>query len=355
MNSISKFSVAALILLLFGCTKTNQNPTIVPPPVDLEHTYGFNVLNKLKGIWSGPVTSTTLIGSFPLWVVDFRPISENQISAKNELDTANDIFMSFFIAKYNNEYRVAFRNGGSFSTLKRVSYLLADSVVETPTASYYRFSEIIKGKNKAYTTVIFRADSLYISAYTNKYNTQATAVLHMAWSAKKQDTSSCMPAMTLFSFPKKTLTQDFSTAFTGQPESIFYGTTTTPPIDPYPESAQPFLGKTSASYSFASGLNPVNSHKVFLVICAQPLFGGPFFFNMANLKYMSRYVIMDAGSTHFLFTYMHPGTYYYYALYDRDGNNTINSGDWISSSNIPFTLSPTGLANITTQIDFTIP
>jgi hypothetical protein len=39
--------------------------------------------------------------------------------------------MSFFIAKYNNEYRVCFRNGGSFGGQTRVSYFLADSVSET--------------------------------------------------------------------------------------------------------------------------------------------------------------------------------------------------------------------------------
>jgi hypothetical protein len=58
-------------------------------------------------------------------------ISAGQVSAKNELDTANDIYMSFFIIYDSSEYKLAFRNGGSFSGLKRVSYMVIDSVSET--------------------------------------------------------------------------------------------------------------------------------------------------------------------------------------------------------------------------------
>jgi hypothetical protein len=198
-----------IILILSNCKdkKTSEDETPVTPsaPViaDINNTIGFGVLKKLKGIWNGPVTSTTPLGGYPEWIVDFRPNSENQISAKNELDTLNDIFMSFFIAKYDNQYKVAFRNGGSFGGAKRVSYFLADSVSETVSKSFYRFNEIIKGKSRAYTEVIFRADSLYIKSYTNKYNTQTSASPHMTWSAKSQDTTSTLAAVSNFNFPKK--------------------------------------------------------------------------------------------------------------------------------------------------------
>src|SRR4051812_23369919 len=173
------FIIPAFILLIAtGCkNKSNSNEsnsnnssgTNNPPPIT--SVLGYNLLKKVKGIWNGPVTSTTPLGGYPEWIVDFRPISENQISAKNELDTLNDIHMSFFIALYNNQYKVCFRNGGSFAGMKRVAYFLADSVSEGATKSFYRFSEIIKGKSRAYTEVIFSADSLTIKSYTNKKNT----------------------------------------------------------------------------------------------------------------------------------------------------------------------------------------
>ena len=168
-----------IFLLTFAlqCKKdhSTDNPPAENPLTKIENTLGFGLLDKVKGIWNGPVTSSTPLGGYPEWIVDFRPISENQISAKNELDTLNSIHMSYFVAKYNNEYRVCFRNGGSFGGQTRVSYFLADSVSETTSQSYYRFAEIIKGRSRAYTEVIFRNDSLIMKSYTNKYNTLTAA------------------------------------------------------------------------------------------------------------------------------------------------------------------------------------
>ncbi len=315
---------------------------------------GFGALNKLKGIWNGPVTSSTPLGGYPEWIVDFRPISANQISAKNELDTLNDIHMSFFIAKYNNAYKVAFRNGGSFNGMQRVSYFLADSVYENVTHSFYRFSEIINGQLRAYTTVLFKNDSLIISSYTNKYNTLSSSVLHMTWRAKLQDTTACQPAVANFNFPQRTLTKDFSTTFNGQSEAVFYSTSGPAVGDPYTESMQPYLGQTTINYSYAPGFVTDPSKKVFLMITTQPLISG-FTINTANLKTRSRYVVLSANDTNFTFNYMHPGTYYVYALYDNDGNGAFSSGDWVSTTNTTFTLNNQGNVTASTQINFSIP
>jgi hypothetical protein len=349
---ISLFTLTAM-LFIPSCSKKNEENLTEPASTttpNINNTLGFSVLNKLKGIWNGPVTSTTAVGSYPEWIVDFRPISENQISAKNELDTLNDIHMSFFIALHNNEYKVCFRNGGSFGGMKRVSYFLADSVSEGTTKSFYRFTEIIQGKTRAYTEVIFSNDSLYLKSYTNVYNTLPAATPHMSWTAKLQDTTSYAPSVSTFDFPKKSMTKDFTTTFNGMPESIFYGVAS----DPYPETAQPYLGKTTVNYSYAGGYTPVATNKVFILITTQPLISG-FTINMASMATRSRYVILSADDLSFDFNYMHPGNYYVYALYDADGNNTFSSGDWVSAANTTFTLSNLGTASASTVINFTIP
>ncbi|MCA0431253.1 MAG: hypothetical protein LCH32_12205 [Bacteroidetes bacterium] len=351
--------VFIFILTIVGCknkSKQEEEPTPEPIPVTTPTTnaYGFNVLKKVCGLWNGQVTSTTPLGGFSEWVVDFRPIAENQVSAKNELDTLNDIFMSFFITKYNNQFKVAFRNGGSFNGMKRVSYFLADSVAENGVNSFYRFTEIIKGKKRAYTEVILKADSLFIKAYTNKYNVQSTATPHMTWKAKLQDTTTVQASITNFLFPKNTVRIDFTNSFNSIPESIFYSTNSVPVGDPYPETAQPYLGKANASYNFTSTLTPVSSKKVFLVFTTQPLFSG-ITFNSANLKYKSRYVILNASSTNFTFNYMHPGTYYFYAFYDNNSDGVINSGDWMSTTNAILNLSALATTPINTQINFIVP
>jgi hypothetical protein len=350
-----------LFLFLVSCDKDKDDDatsttsgsttgTTGSNPPNINNTYGYGVLAKIRGIWNGPVTSTTPLGGYPEWIVDFRPVSENQVSAKNELDTLNDIHLSFFIALYNNQYKVAFRNGGSFAGNKRVSYFLADSVSETATQSFYRFSEILKGRSRAFTEVIFRADSLYIKSYTNKYNTLPAATPHMVWSAKLRDTTSCQAAITTFAFPKKTMTKDFSNSFTGQTEAVYFNTTS----EPYPEASQPYLGQATLSCSYAPGYTPAAGKKLMLIVTTQPLFSG-FTFNQANLKYRSRYVILSTPDTNYTFNYMHPGTYYLYAMYDTDGNLSPNSGDWLSTANTTFTLSAQGTTSASAQINFTIP
>ncbi len=359
MKAIHSLFIVALIFVTIAC-KNKKTESEEDTPVtttgsgpDINNTLGFGILKKAKGIWNGPVTSTTPLGGYPEWIVDFRPISENQISAKNELDTLNDIFMTFFVARYNNEYKMAFRNGGSFGGMKRVSYFLADSVSETPSSSFYRFSEIIKGKSRAFTEVIFNSDSMTVKSYTNKYNTLTAAAPHMTWRAKLQDSTSTAAAVSNFGFPVKSMTKDFSSTFVGQTEAVYYSGVNIA-ADPYPETAQPYLGQTTINYSFDAAHVPNSTKKVMLIIMTQPLFSGlvP---NLANLKYRSRYVTLAANDQSFVFNYMHPGTYYLYAVYDTDGNNTANSGDWITTANTTFTLGAASTTTASTQINFTIP
>jgi hypothetical protein len=273
------------------------------------------------------------------------------VSAKNELDTQNDIHMSFFIAKHNGSHRVCFRNGGSFAGQTRVSYFLADSVAEGDSESYYRFSEIVKGASRAYTEVIFKNDSMILKSYTNRYNTQATSTPHMTWRARLQDTTSAAAAVATHDFPKKELTNDFTETFTGQAEAIYYSLTGG---DPYPEEAQPYLGQTTINYSFAGGFTPDSNKKVFLIITTQPLISG-FTINQANMKYRSRYVILNASDNSYTFNYMHPGTYYLYALYDADGNMTFSSGDRVSTVNTSFSLLAEGTVSASASMNFVIP
>jgi hypothetical protein len=172
----------------------------------------------------------------------------------------------------------------------------------------------------------------------------------MSWSAKLQDTTSCQAAVTNFGFPKMTMTKNLSNSFTGISEAVYYNSSG----DPYPETAQPYLGQTDAHFTFASTYSPASNKKVLLIITTQPLFSG-FVFNSTNLKYRSRYVFLSASNPGYTFNYMHPGTYYYYALYDNDDNKNFNSGDWVSATNATFTLPAAGTATATTNINFTIP
>jgi len=358
MKTRTFLTISLVAVVLFSCkNEKGDSETTVPttPGVGgIDATTpvtGYGILNRLPGIWNGPVTSSTALGSYPEWIVDFRPVSAAQVSAKNELDSVNNILMGFFIVKHGNAYKMAFRNGGGFAGLQRIAYAVIDSVSETANNYFYRFSDFKAGRNRVYVDVKFKDDSLIMHTYTNVYNSQPTAITHMLWKAKLQDTTSTQNAKTHFSFPQKQLVKDFSTTFDGLAEAIYYGATG----DPYNEASQPYLGQTTVNVSFGTGYTPNPSKKVFLMITTQPLFSG-WVFNASQLKYRSRYVFLASNDNQFTFNYMHPGTYYLYSLYDANGDGTFSSGDWMSSNlTNTFTLAPLGTQTVGTTIDFTIP
>ncbi|MCB9225330.1 MAG: hypothetical protein R2780_00860 [Crocinitomicaceae bacterium] len=325
--------------------------TIIPPIDQNTDVKGYSIFSKLIGIWDGPVSSPTPLGSFPQWIVDFRPISSAQISAKNELDSVNDIFMSFFIAKYDGGYKMFFRNGGGFAGQVRASYMVCDSVNEG-TESYYRFVDPISGGTRVYTEVLFKQDSLIMTTYTNHYNTQSSPSLHMKWQAVLKDQTSAQNAVSAFSFPQKEEVKDFTHTFDGQSESVYYGGTG----DPYPEAQQPYLGVSTVNITVAAPATVDPSKKVLYLITTQPLFSGVVF-QPGNLKYRSRYVNASAQqSMSFDFNYMHPGTYYVNAFYDSNSDYNYSSGDYMNSNlDVPLTLSAQGTASANVTIDYLIP
>lgn len=351
-HNISILVLGLLISMGMGCKgPATNNGNVIPPLTASTPVKGYNLLSKISGIWAGPVNSSTPLGNYPDWIVDFRPISASQVSAKNELDTANSIFMSFFIVYDSTGYKLAFRNGGSFSSMVRVSYMACDSVTETPSYSYYRFTDFIKGSKRTITEVTFHSDSIHIRSYTNMNNTLPAATQwHMDWQAGLQDTTSCQAAKTAFSYPQKTLVKNFSSAFAGDVETVFY----TYNGDPYPQSAQPYLGQSDLSYTTAGVPAIPSGAKVFLIVTTQPLISGGTISTL-GLNTRSRYVILSSPDAAYTFNYMHPGSYYLYAFYDANGDGIPDSGDYVSTANTAFTLSPLGTASATTQINYVLP
>ncbi len=348
------FFILILSFCIISCKDKESSVDIkVENPIDSTNIKGFGLLSKLPGIYNGAVVSSTYLGNFPEWIVDFRPISAAHVTGKSELDTKNDIFLGFFVCKYDNQYKMAFRNGGYFNGMLRTTYCLIDSVSETTNESLYRFSDF-KNKKRVFTDVKFKGDSLIIHTYTNKYNTLAEPVTHFIWSSKIQDTTSSQNAKLNFGFPKKTMIKDLTNAFNGKTESTFYDS---PQLDPFNEAAHPYLGKSTIQLNYST-FSTDSSKKTFLLLTTQPLFNGTSY-DINQMKYRSRYVILNGNSTQFQFNYIHPGKYYVYAFYDKDGNQTFNSGDYISSSFFnntnTFTLEDKGNSNFTQSLDFVIP
>jgi len=174
----------------------------------------------------------------------------------------------------------------------------------------------------------------------------------MIWRAKIQDVTSVQPSISLFNFPQKEITRDFSTTFEGLSEAVFYSSS----LDPYPEQEQPHLGVANVSIDITNPVTIDPDKKVLVIVTTQPLFNGATF-NAGNLIYRSRYVLVGADNpTGYDFNYMHPGTYYVNAIYDDNGDQNFSSGDFMNSSfDAPLTVNGEATANTSVTINFQIP
>lgn len=325
--------------LFTSCNHDDLNPPVTGDTL----ATGYDFLQHVTGIYGGPVQSGTLLGDFPDWQMDLRPISSSQVSMKSELDKSNDIFMSFFVGEMDGKRSVFFRNGGYFAGMQRVSYLYCDSV-NTLNGNYYRFVDAKAGPDRVRSEITFRNDSMLFKTYVNNY-------FHFLYSAKRLDTTFADTAKQHFNYPQNVSMKNFTGAFDSRPDAVFYTFTG----DPYPESEQPYLGNTNVHYSFDASITADTTKNVLVIISAQPLFSG-FTFNPANLKYRTRYVLMKANEFDFGFTYMHPGHYYLNLLYDVNGDLVSNSGDYVSYPfDVPFTLSPQGSVNTSAVVNVQVP
>lgn len=344
----------ALVFTFLACDKNKptEDGKDLDPISDTTTVKGYQILTDFVGIWNGSVTSTTPLGGYPEWIVDFRPVSAAQLSGKAELDTLNDIFMGFFIAQYDGEYLMAFRNGGGFAGLQRVSYARCDSTYNNSTERYYRFVDFKAGMDRVFVEFRFKNDSVYMQTFTNKYNSLSAPTLHMQWNAKRVDNSAANDAVQHFGFPKKEVVKDFSDSFEGVSEAVFYGSQT----DPYPQSEHPYLGDASFSCSFGSAVQVQAGAQVIVVISTQPLFSGVQYLP-ANLKYRSRYVLLTGDNpSSYAFDYVHPGSYYLNVFYDTNADLVPQSGEFIQYPfDQPFTLGPNSTIDLQSTINTVIP
>ncbi|MFH2096166.1 MAG: hypothetical protein ABIJ16_10710 [Bacteroidota bacterium] len=310
---------------------------------------GFNILEQITGLWNGPVTSTTPAGSFPAWYVDFRPVSPGQISQYSNLDSLTVNNISFFIVQHGKQFKVAMRTEGCFANKCCVTYEVADSVDEEK--GYYRFSDFVKGQERAYTEFIFSENGFVMEVYTSKFNKENPPVLHTRWETTRGDSKAATPAVKKFKFPQPAVIKDFSKVFDGMEESIFFDFSK----DPYASEMQPYAGGAKFSVSYGGGLKAKKDHELFVLLTTESLFEG------LKLKenfhdYYSRYFLMPGGTKTCTLKNIHPGKYYVYVFADTNGDKLHLSGDYMSSrTDYTITVTEDGTLDADTMIDMVIP
>ena len=353
--------LTVILILLIQCgyndkdKRKGSNSTIS----NKDNVLGYGFLKRIPGLWNGPVVSTTQAGNFDVWYVDFRPVSQGQVSEystysfKNfnngvpEDKTLN--YISFFIVKHDNRLKVAMRTEASAFNQKCITYEIIDKVKESK--GYYRFSDFQAGADRAYTEFTFKDDQLTMEVYTNKFNMVYPVQVHSVWIAKCGDRNAPLEAISYFNYPQPVMVEDFTDAFKNLYESIFY----TDSDDPFYSATQPYVGNVTVNISIDSNLTVNNNCELCLLLTTESLFDG-LIYKEENLKYISRYAYLPVDVKSFTFDYIHPGKYYLYSYCDINGDKKHLSGDYMSSNfNNTISLSANGNVVVDTTIDFVIP
>jgi hypothetical protein len=347
---ISPFIICISILsLIFLSQCIGGSAVLGEDKPDDSGVMGFGILKQVPGQWHGPVTSDTPAGSFPMWYVDFRPVSPGQVSQYSILDEYTINYISFFIVKHGGMLKVALRTEGVFQKKGCVTYEVIDKVDEAQ--GYYRFSDFQAGMNRAYTEFRFKGDSFEMNVYTNKFNKVSPLEIHSTWRARLGSRDAASRAVEDLNFPRAKMVKDFSNVFQDMSESIYF----TFERDPYPSASQPYVGTITVDIGIDPTLEVKKNHELFLLLTTESLFGG-LTYKKDNLKYISKYVYLPPGTKTYTFTHVHPGTYYLYSYNDVNGDKRHLKGDYMSSDleNV-ITLKPEGSATVKTVIDFVIP
>jgi len=286
---------------------------------------GFGFLKRIPGLWSGPVSSTTPAGSFPVWYVDFRPVSPGQVSQYSTLDADTLNYISFFIVKHDGRLKLAMRTEGVFQNKGCVTYEVIDTAKETE--GYYRFSDFQAGDKRAYTEFSFKNDDeLVMEVYTNKFNKVFPLQLHSRWEARRAEGKAASDAVSHFNFPQAVMIKDFSHVFDGMFESIYF----TFEKDPYPSKTQPYVGKAVVDIGIDKKIRLRDNYEILILLTTESLFRG-LLFKKERLKYISRLAHLPIGTKTFAFNNVHPGRYYVYSYIDVNNDRLYLSGDYMSS------------------------
>ncbi len=310
---------------------------------------GFGILKRVPGLWNGPVSSATPAGNFDSWFVDFRPVSEGQISQYSRLDSHTLNFISFFIVKHDNQLKVAMRTEGCFDKQCCVTYEVIDSVDEQ--AGYYRFSDFQKGTKRAFTEFQFEKDKFLMEVYTNKFNKVSPLELHTRWKATLGDKQAAQPAITHFNYPQAVMIKDFSTVFNGKSESIYFSMDE----DPYPSSEEPYTGTATINIKISEDLKVKKKYELFVLLTTQSLFEG-LKYNSENNKYFSKYLYLPIDTKTYTIKNVHPGKYFVYSFVDVNNDKLHKKKDYMSSDlNNIIEVPPNGIVSVESIIDFVIP
>ncbi len=325
---------------------TNPQPGEVTEviPVDI-NTDGFDFLEKMQGHWVGD--NLVIATEYPWFAWDYRAISSSHTFGIHEGGSAGNLFTSFFVTNYKGKRTIMARNGGVLNGIYRTSYFVMDKVEDRNDGKYYRLVDAIGGDGIMYMELRFPTgtDSLYFNSYTSNLGDRLPN-RHMTFKGKKMHGELAQLAATETGFPQNTVEIDFANGFnqsylyvkeglTEANSATFLALQNTNDVftlaqesgDPYTITDHPRLGYLQVDVERG---NLVPANQLLLVYLSRdPITdeNGYFVQDFEAYDTLLHFPTLSEGENQFLFTYMHPGTYYVTVVADMDNDFGPSEGD----------------------------
>lgn len=136
------------------------------------------LITQLAGLWTGPATSTTTLGDFPIMSMDLQDTDGSTLFARGDLDDRNAIRFALSIEPVAGVRTLVFRNGGLFQGFARDSRTAL--VSHDVDAGSWRFCDVGGGCDVVDATWTVQADELVLTATVH-------GTPHMRWAAERAE------------------------------------------------------------------------------------------------------------------------------------------------------------------------
>lgn len=332
-----------------GNTPTPDPIQAIVIPVDINQE-GFDFLGKMQGHWVG--NNRVIADDYPWFAWDYRSISTSHIHGIHEGGTLGNLFTSFFVTNYKGKRTIMARNGGLLNGIYRTSYFVLDKVEDrNEQGKYYRLVDAIGGTNIMYMELRFKNDSIYFNSYTSNLGNRLPS-RHMTFKGKKMHLELAEVAKNATGFPQNVVDEglDFENGFNranlyveqaGQnPKSAtFLAQQTNSSIyelaslsgDPYVITDHPRLGTLTVNLTRNTAISNTN---LLVYLSKDPLTDatGILTSDLGAYDTLLHFPVLENQETSFVFTYLHPGTYYVTVIADMNNDGAPSEGDILSPS-----------------------
>lgn len=318
-------------------------------PIDI-NTEGFDFLEKMQGHWVGK--NKVMTNDYPWFAWDYRAISSSHLHGIHEGGTLGNLFTSFFVTNYKGKRTIMARNGGVLNGIYRTSYFVMNEVKNLNTEGFqYQFVDAIGGEKIMSFQLRFKQDSLYFNVYTSNLGNRLPTH-HMTFQAKKMHSELAQAAATATNFPKNEVDAglDFaggfntanlyvvkqgdapkSATFLAQGSSNDVYALAPQSGDPYTITDHPRLATLTVNLTRNSQITNDNL-LVYLSKDALTDANGYLTTNTNAYNTILHFPTLENKENSFLFTYLHPGSYYLTVVADKNNDGAPSQGDILSIS-----------------------